>query len=235
MDDIDFWKLCDELTVVQAALLVVGRDPSPLEIDVDRKTSANQPRGYNATKNAILSAIKHELLEGELRFDSRDINEGSYVCPSSSTVIVEDLKLWLRRKGFEKHFFFFPEGLDGEFLDEDHPRYSPKLAAAVRAWEALEDDSFLKATTPKKAAQKWLRLYAVDFDLCDSDGIPVESAIEEISKVVNWNPRGGAPSTPDAQELPKKLTKTRKLSVDKPEVAEKSNDPPPAFDDGIPF
>jgi hypothetical protein len=235
MDDVDFWRLCDELTVVQAALLVVGHDPSPLEIGVDRKTSANQPRGYNATKNAILSAVKNDLLEGELVCTQGNINEEPYVCPSSSTVRVEDLKRWLRSKGFERHFFFFPEGVDGEFLDEDHPRYSPKLAAAVRAWEALEDDGLLKATTPKKAVQKWLRINAMDFDLCDSEGKPVESAVEEISKVVNWNPKGGAPSTPRAGLSPKKSTKATRLSVVKPVAAENSNFPPPILADEIPF
>ncbi len=216
-------------------MLVVGEDPTPYEVGVENQTSNSQPKGYNAAKNAILKAVKNGSLEGELIEVQEDINSSPEISLHSSTVIVEDLKLWLRRKGFEKHFFFFPEGLDGEFLDEDHPRYSPKLAAAVRAWEALEDDSFLKATTPKKAAQKWLRLYAVDFNLCDSDGIPVESAIEEISKVVNWNPKGGAPSTPDAQELSKKSTKAGRLSVNKPEAAEKADVPPPPFEDGIPF
>jgi len=234
LDDIDFWKLCDELTVVQAALLVVGEDPSPLEIDIDRKTTSNQPRGYNAAKNAILSAIKNKLLKGELGCESDDFSQ-EYVSPGISTVKVEDLKRWLRSKGFEKHFFFFPEGLDGEFLDEDHPRYSPKLAAAVKAWEALEDDELLKSTTPKKAVQKWLRINAVEFNLCDSDGLLVESAIEEISKVVNWNQKGGAPSTPAVKDSTKKTKNRKKLSVEKPASLEKVDELPPDFVEDIPF
>ena len=235
MDDIDFWKLSDELTVVQAALLVVGQDPSPVELEVERKTPERQPRGYNAAKNAIMSAIRSNLLKGELRYEAHDIDEMPYHSPSLSLVNVEDLKRWLRSKGFEKHFFFFPEGLDGKFLDVQHPRYSPKLAAAVRAWEALDNDDLLTATTPKKAAQKWLRINAVDFNLSDSDGNPIESAIEEISKVVNWDPKGGAPSTPTVEPIPKKLAKAGVFSVEKPQVTEGLKDSAPNFDDDTTF
>ena len=31
MDGLDFWRLCDDFTIVQAALLMVGCDPSEEE------------------------------------------------------------------------------------------------------------------------------------------------------------------------------------------------------------
>jgi hypothetical protein len=34
-DALDYWRLCDELSVVQAALLVVGKDPSKLQHRID--------------------------------------------------------------------------------------------------------------------------------------------------------------------------------------------------------
>jgi hypothetical protein len=43
--------------------------------------------------------------------------------------------------------------------------------------------------------RQWLREHAEDLDLIH-DGKPNETAIEEICKVANWRPKGGAPPTP---------------------------------------
>ena len=37
MDPLDYWRLCDELSVVQAALLIVGEDPSGTQDHIDRQ------------------------------------------------------------------------------------------------------------------------------------------------------------------------------------------------------
>ena len=36
----------------------------------------------------------------------------------------------------------------------------------------------------------------ISFGLTDEEGNPINQAIEECSKVANWNPGGGAPKTP---------------------------------------
>ena len=89
MEEIAFWRLCDELSIIQAALLIVGEDPTPYEVDVENQTSNSQPRRYNAAKNAILKAVKSGSLEDELVEVHADINSDSYICLHSSTVIVE--------------------------------------------------------------------------------------------------------------------------------------------------
>ena len=57
MNKIDYWRLCDEFTILQAALLVVGEDPSLAEWienwDLDRR-----PEGYEAVKAAICGGLK---------------------------------------------------------------------------------------------------------------------------------------------------------------------------------
>jgi hypothetical protein len=78
------------------------------------------------------------------------------------------------------------------YLDVAHPRYAPKLAAAVSAWLAVDDP---KGTSPKKALLTWLRAHSSEFALSD-DGRPNEQGIEECAKVANWHPIGGAPKTP---------------------------------------
>lgn len=126
------------MSVVQAALLLLGHDPSPYEAGVENWANKKQPRGYNAAKTAILGAVKNKLIDGELGYEEYDHHHDPYLSPQLSTVKVESFKNWMRSRGFESHVFFFPEGEDGELLNETHPRYSPKLAAAIKAWKALD-------------------------------------------------------------------------------------------------
>ena len=69
------------------------------------------------------------------------------------------------------------------------------LAAAVKAWQAVTDP---KGKSPKQALDKWLREHAADFGLTDDEGNPVNQAIEDCSKIANWQPGGGAAKTPGA-------------------------------------
>ena len=75
--------------------------------------------------------------------------------------------------------------------------YAPKLAAAVRAWnEVTSNPEALNGKTPKKALEIWLRKHANEYGLTAKDGNPNELGIEEICKVANWKPAGGASPTP---------------------------------------
>jgi hypothetical protein len=88
-------------------------------------------------------------------------------------------------------------GFEGPpYLDPSHPRYSPKLAAAVRAWEAVSgDDAATQGISVKKALETWLRLNAQKYGLVNA-GKPNEYGIAEVAKVANWSTKGGAPKTP---------------------------------------
>lgn len=106
---------------------------------------------------------------------------------------VDDVREWLERKGFNTGFFF-PEATDApDYLDKKNPRYAPKLAAAVRAWQSV---TVPNGKHPKQALAKWLREHAAEFSLTDDEGKPNETGIEEAAKVANWQPGGGAPKTP---------------------------------------
>jgi len=110
-----------------------------------------------------------------------------------SSVNADSLKQWLRLKGFTTGFFFPEQVKTMDFLDPLNPRYAPKLAAAVNAWQAITDAG---KKSPKQALDKWLREHAADYNLTNDDGKPIEQAIEECSKVANWNTKGGATKTP---------------------------------------
>ncbi len=234
MEDLDYWRLCDELNIIQAALLVVGEDPTCAERteewDVDKR-----PKGYEAAKTAISHALRSHVkyqdeiqcidsnvpgepgyapnpeyleslrvrsISGKLIPDyDQDIN-GNFIGPIEntidlwhSTVDVGPLKIWLHRRGFSGGFFFPETGNMPDYLDENNPRYAPKLAASIRAWEAVTDPG---GKSPKKALDKWLREHAAQFGLTGDDGLPTNQAIEDCSKVANWNSSGGAPKTPDS-------------------------------------
>lgn len=110
-----------------------------------------------------------------------------------TTIAVEDVRSWLASRGVRTGFFF-PEATDTpDYLNPKHPRYAPRLAAAVNAWLAVTQAS---GKSVKDAIRKWLREHAAEFGLTNDDGNPNETGIEEVAKVANWQPAGGAPKTP---------------------------------------
>jgi hypothetical protein len=82
------------------------------------------------------------------------------------------------------------------YVDAENPHYSKKLAAAVSAWRALSlgQDKATKRH-PKTLAIEWLKANAQAFGLVKIDGQLNEQGIEDIAKVVNWKPEGGAPKS----------------------------------------
>ncbi len=200
LSSIDYWRLCDELSVIQAALLVVGEDPSTSHTYVENWAIENRPIGYEAAKTAIAHALRKEVIFGKLVPDYElDINgnicgeiEGT-IDVRYSTVEVDSLRSWLRGRGFNRGFFFPTISDAPDYLNAHHPRYAPKLAAAINAWIAVTDAG---KSSPKKALEKWLRENSARFGMTDEDGNPINQAIEDCSKVANWQPGGGVPKTP---------------------------------------
>lgn len=198
LDDLDYWRLCDELSVKEAALLIAGASPAACA-NVEQWNIEKRPRGYEAAKTAVSNALRGGRIKGEAEPEwTNDFNGNPEPIPGTlsvhnSRVSVEALREWLVGRGF-RHGFFFPTGADTpDYLNPRDPRYAPKLAAAVRAWQAVTDPA---GKHPKQALAKWLRENAVEFGLTDDEGKPNETGIEEAAKVANWQPGGGAPKTP---------------------------------------
>jgi hypothetical protein len=210
--------MCDQLTVVQAALLIIGSDATAFERDICRELDANPPEGYQAVLTLLTRAINTNKLKAnnngrrtEYSYWEEETEKVVWCVPTSSIaceslyVEVDDLKVWLQgQKLFPK--FFFPESSkpanepnqshDPDYLDPFHPNYSAKLAAAVCAWEYLTaHPEAIGKRSVKKAIEKWLREHAIPYGLTDRAGRINETAIEEVSKVANWNTVGGAPKT----------------------------------------
>ena len=192
MEGLDFWLLCDELSVVQAALLIVGADPGTQDF-IDQQGAGNRPEGYTAAKAALTNAIRGKRLRANI-IEYEDVAEPSW---HLTTVSVEDLRVWLRSRGINTGFFFQEPQADPDYLSRSHDNYSPKLAAAIEAWKAVSgDDQLRRGKTVKQAMIVWLRQHANEFGLTKEDGYPNEQGIEEVAKIANWDKKGGAPKTP---------------------------------------
>lgn len=206
MEKMDYWRLCDELSVVQAALLIVGLDPAEFYYVMEWEGN-KRPENFSAA----LAALSHAILGGRLHATIRKAIESRWDSTAEdyydydtgepdwekTTILVDDLRVWLRGRGF-KTGFFFPQAVETpDFLNQAHKNYAPKLAAAIGAWEAVNaSPELIKGKTVKQALLKWLRKNADKFGLTKDDGNPNEQGIEEIAKISNWDAKGGAPKTP---------------------------------------
>jgi hypothetical protein len=201
MEAMDYWRLSDQLTVTQSAMLLVGCDPSVF-------SKASRPVGYEAAETAIARALKAGAIKGTRignntdmpRYDAQGNLHDQFddgVDPDASVVEVASLRGWLASRGFSTGFFF-PKGSDVPgYLDPGHASYAPKLAAAIAVWQAITSDPELtNGTSVKQAMLRWLRKHADQFGLTKDDGNPNEQGIEEIAKIANWDTKGGAPKTP---------------------------------------
>ena len=204
MDSLDYWRLCDDLSVVQAALLIVGKDPSGLQDTIDSQAPSDIPLGYAGAKSALINVIRRKQLRANI-VRQGDVRGGDEDFPTGpdwhyTTVNVGDLKLWLSSRGFESGFFFPLAKRGPDYLSTDHANYSPKLAAAIHAWMAISADPELRrGKSVKQALVVWLRQHANEFGLTKEDGNPNEQGIEDVAKIANWDTKGGAPRTPGDQ------------------------------------
>lgn len=197
MEPLDYWRLCDEFSVVQAALLIVGEDPAQLQDDVDRNAPSYRPPGYDAARTAMMNAIKGKRLPATL-VDIEDDNGNRYGPDWGQTrIAVEDLRTWLRSRGITTGFFFPAAEAGPEYLSDFHPNYSAKLAAAIEAWTVVSGNPEIRrGKSVKQALVVWLRQHANEFGLTKEDGNPNEQGIEDVAKIANWDTKGGAPKTP---------------------------------------
>lgn len=201
-ESLDYWRLADTLTLVNAALLIAGINPAKcrfgdrlnrLESDIyDDNGNKLLSAKFRAAYSSILLAVNSESLR---------VYSWDYGDESQTTVKVEDLEEWLFLRDFYPAFFF-PENVSRDvkdqkyaFQDPTHPRYAPKLAAIVAAWEAVSEAKGGKSV--KATLAEWLRQNADQYGLRNKEnGELKEDVIEKLASVANWEPTGGAPKTP---------------------------------------
>ncbi len=203
MDALERWQFVEELNVYQIALLLAGHDPAPLErvaysVFGDDIIDAAAP---------FLTSLKNAIRAGRLDTIVRPWNQGDDEIDWSNTLVdVAELRDWLARKGMPSAFFRPPPSKATAALEIDDalsPFHSPKLAAANAAWTAVASDpKRRRGKSVKQAIIGWLTENAGSCGLTNRDGSPNKQGIEEIAKVANWQPNGGAPKTPSALQEP---------------------------------
>jgi hypothetical protein len=213
MASLDYWRLCDELSVIQAACLVVGVDPSSeIGSNCEGWATHERPDGYEAAKAGITSAFQRGAIKGRLiQLFEYDMNGNpcgaieDSIDRAESRVEVESLRVWLKSRGFRTGFFF-PDATDApDYLDPQNSRYAPKLAAAVRAWQAMEDKNLRRGKSAKAAMEQYLETNYRTLGLAQKRssekhgykaGDINKTAIVEAAKIANWEDDGGATKTP---------------------------------------
>ncbi len=200
------WKLAESVSIVEAALLILDIEPQGVSAYVENYRADQLPLGYLAARNAVASALKAHKVEGDRQQVERVDGKGqtywdeNSVDVEKSSVEIDSLRAWLSGKDFSGNFFA-SRNKEPSFKSKMHPRYSPKLAAVVEAWEAYEDNQDTVGT-PKQRLEKWLRLNAARFGFTDESGAPQEQVIKDLAKVANWATRGGAPKQIDEEPNP---------------------------------
>ncbi|MDP3010726.1 MAG: hypothetical protein Q8N30_16865 [Methylococcales bacterium] len=197
----NYWKLADNLTVIQAALLIINEDPTELQYALS-DTETKKPEHFEAVFHSIINSIGNNKLKSNMSYYPLCVDEiefGGRTEPlpnwDETTIDTDDLKAWLFSRNFKENFFFAETSSDPDYLNKDHPRYSAKLAAAVNVWLAMEDSNLLAGKSVKSAIESWLESRYLELGLIHEGKIN-KTGINECFKVANWNDKGGATKTP---------------------------------------
>lgn len=225
MTELDLYRIAVSYTLTDAAALLVGVRPSsvhhPDEWNRNRfMVYGDSQNEFRAALQALVGAVNHGSsplravkrfhgVNDEARSVLYDLPDGHEIVmeldPSRTTVDAEDLRQWLSARGVRSGFFFPAAPPTPDYLDPNHPRFAPKLAAAVRAWLAMEDENLRRGKGIIAALEGWLETRYKELGLVherDQPGNNVKvgdlnrTAITEAAKVANWRPAGGATSTP---------------------------------------
>lgn len=240
MQGIEHWKFLDELSVVEAALLSIDCDPQQYA-KVEELEPEEQPDGYQASIRLITRAILAKKLPAKIKnlaqpthfgYDGEDLIPEYSPDWNLTTVMAEDLKAFYSSIDRTCEFFFGVKPRDiPDYLDKDHPCYSPKLAGAVQAWQAAAANNDLpQARSTKSTLRGWLEEHADEFELTrDGDSLNV-SAIIEIAKIANWDRKGGAPKTPELSLA------AHQKNLPPPKLPKEKKEPPdPLAGDAVPY
>ena len=197
MASLERWRIVKQFTIYQIALLMTERDPADFE-DLSFEDWSKETRHEVLP---IISALQHSIEDERLALHRAVYLEsyGDGIDFYSSLVDVGQLRIWLSMAGVAGGFFHAPAPRD-RVEDKYSPFYAAKLSAANAAWKAVTSDpDRLRGRSPKKALELWLKEHAAEYGLVNRDGTPNATGIEEIAKVANWKPSGGAPTTPKVE------------------------------------
>ncbi len=199
MHALDYWTTANALNVYQLSLLMAFYDPS----DFEQNYAGNWSKSAKSATTVHIVAIKNAVISGIIMPSVQILHDSGGIDWGDTLISVSDFREWLTSRGITGTLFHHRISSVEDFTTPSGPFYAPKLAAAVDAWKAVTaDPTRWRGKSPKKALEAWLRENATTYGLVNKDGTPNTTGIEEVAKVANWKPTGGAPATPAAATLP---------------------------------
>ncbi len=200
MNPIEFWRLSPSFSIIQATLLFCGRDPSEIEhkVENDRRF---QPPGYIAIRTSLVNAVRERRIEAYVKYEESGFGQSSDIDISGTTIDRDQLDRFFDASPIPGHFFGRWGSVGGN--TQASAQLPPKLNAVLRAWTAVTSDPALtRGKSPKQALRSWLIQHAGELGLMNRQNEINETGIEEICKVANWKPEGGATPTPGPLPAP---------------------------------
>jgi hypothetical protein len=124
MDKIDRWKLADELTAYQIALLIVGYDPSEFEDDQPHMWPNEVKQDISPFINAIKNAaISNKLDIRQVRYE--EVDHGDDTDWTETTINIDGLCDWMRLRNFQDGFFIAAHSEIDRLADPSGDFYAP--------------------------------------------------------------------------------------------------------------
>lgn len=203
MGNID-WQHVESITIIEAACLLVGIDPSVLRTEPRNINERNATlhlaslRGSTPWEHDLIRAVKTRVLHaarvcvrsfggepyGFREVDPATVSVADVLESGGTTITPTALVSWCG-----KHNAPIPTALAKIGASQDTiGTYPEQLRAAIEAFEAVHSDAVaLRGRSPKTALLEWLEQHKPKLSA---------NARERIATVANWQPTGGAPKTP---------------------------------------
>ena len=204
--DLDRWRKSPYVTVDEAMNLILGVVPGTYRFDYIEEASM-PPEAVPIYRKLIHDIRKFQIYlcyNGIKITDELSLNRANVVSHDEylhscwwhhGKILTDDLRKWLQRNGFPSTFFESKPTKIPDYLNSDLEEHSYKLAAAVKAWEHF----YTRGLTNRKKSLKqnieaWLTEHAKSLNLLYNKKVS-KQMIEDIAKIVNWKPEGGAPKS----------------------------------------
>lgn len=189
MENFDYWRRLDELTLAQAALAIIGANPGDEAGKATQDFKTVLTMLTHAVEGGRLPAKKVYEGRGEVDFITGDV-EWHLVEPidvDRSRVMVDDLRAWLSTRRMTPAFFAQSQS--------NQYKYPPKLAAAIAAHDAcrsaLAAGDDLQGKMPMEWMEWWLLARLKQFDI-------TPTGAKDAAAIANWRGPGAPKKNPGA-------------------------------------
>ncbi len=187
----DYWRLLDELNVIQIVYLTLGFEPPDT-----RKTSTDEFFGFAPIDRiqkpsgfeALFLCLKKAISNGELHTIKTETNSDHWYLEK---IAKNDIENWLLNQNLKPEFFFGNSSKNvhkPEYLNKNHSMYSEELAAAIETWESVLQ---CNPSRPKRGSRKSL----IANHLKQNYSAFNQSQHDRITLMLNPDKAGGASKT----------------------------------------